>query len=225
MIIHADILLKADRINSWTNADIAAAYEVSTKKVEQLKKRFGEEGVAAALSRTSGTHVHRRKIPGDEAAPLLALGYRQAPEGQERWTWLLLADKMVAWDRIASVSHETIRRTLQRMHCNLGNRKHGVCHQSTRSPASVQWRKAEIAIKNRMMLHIPKCVWIQCLPNGQAQSVYLSLHNLASHCGMTPSRVALASARAPTPQWRGLPRGTPWLGARPLAPHATPPRG
>jgi hypothetical protein len=44
-IINAYILLKADRSCGWTNADIAAAYEVSTKKVEQLKKRFVEEGV------------------------------------------------------------------------------------------------------------------------------------------------------------------------------------
>src|SRR6266446_5991957 len=50
-IIHAYILLKADRSCGWTNADIAAAYEVSTKKVEQLKKRFVEEGFEAALYR------------------------------------------------------------------------------------------------------------------------------------------------------------------------------
>ena len=49
-IVNAYILLKADRPCGWTNADIAAAYEVSTKKVEQLKKRFVEEGFEAALS-------------------------------------------------------------------------------------------------------------------------------------------------------------------------------
>ena len=31
-IIHAYILLKADRACGWTNADIASAYDVSTKK-------------------------------------------------------------------------------------------------------------------------------------------------------------------------------------------------
>ena len=46
-IVNASILLKADRTGGWTNADIAAAYEVSTKKVEQLKKRFVEEGFEA----------------------------------------------------------------------------------------------------------------------------------------------------------------------------------
>ena len=61
-IINAYILLKADRTCGWTNADIALAYEVSTKKVEQLKKRFVEEGFEAALYRKPVTNVHRRKI-------------------------------------------------------------------------------------------------------------------------------------------------------------------
>ena len=67
-IIHAYILLKADRTSGWTNADIAAAYEVSTKKAEQLKKRFVAEGFDAALSRKPVTNAHRRKITGDEEA-------------------------------------------------------------------------------------------------------------------------------------------------------------
>src|SRR5437773_10941729 len=48
-IMNAYMLLKADRTCGWTNADIAAAYAVSTKKVEQLKQRFVEEGFEAAL--------------------------------------------------------------------------------------------------------------------------------------------------------------------------------
>jgi len=52
-IINAYILLKADKTCGWRNADIALAYEVSTKKVEQLKKRFVEEGFEDALYRNS----------------------------------------------------------------------------------------------------------------------------------------------------------------------------
>jgi hypothetical protein len=63
-IINAYSLLKADRTCGWTNADIALAYEVSTKKVEQLKKRFVEAGLEAALYRKPVTNVHRRKITG-----------------------------------------------------------------------------------------------------------------------------------------------------------------
>jgi hypothetical protein len=83
--IHASILLKADRPCGWSNEDSASAYEVSTKKVEQLKKRFVEEGFEAALSRKPGTNVHRRKITGDAEAHVIALYWSQAPEGHERW--------------------------------------------------------------------------------------------------------------------------------------------
>src|SRR3989440_9054676 len=114
-IINAYILHKADRVCGWTNADIASAYDVSTKKVEQLKKRFVEEGFEAALYRKPVTNAHRRKITGDEEAHLIALCCSQAPEGRERWTLRMLADKMVALDIVDAVSHETIRRTLKKM--------------------------------------------------------------------------------------------------------------
>src|SRR6266480_5586391 len=110
-IMNAYILLKADRACGWTNEDIASAYAVSTKKVEQLKKRFVEEGFAAALYRKSVPNAHRRTITGDEEAPLIALCCSQAPEGHERWTCRMLADTMVELHIVDSVSHETIRRT------------------------------------------------------------------------------------------------------------------
>ena len=141
-IIDAYILLKADRTCGWTNADIAAAYAVSTKKVEQLKKRFVEEGCEAALYRKPVTNAHRRKITGDEEAHLIALYCSPAPEGQERWTLRMLADKMVELDRIDAISHETIRRTLKKMNLNLGKRKNGVFRQSKMPPLSVKWKKS-----------------------------------------------------------------------------------
>ena len=141
-IINAYILRKADRSCGWTNADIASAYDVSTKKVEQLKKRFVEEGFEAALYRKSVTNAHRRKMTGDEEAHLIALCCSQAPEGQERWTLRLLADKMVELDVIASVSHETVRRTLKKVNLNPGKRKNGAFHQSKMLPLSVKWKKS-----------------------------------------------------------------------------------
>jgi transposase len=141
-IINAYILLKADRTCGWTNADIAAAYEVSTKKVEQLKKRFVEEGFEAALYRKPVTNAHCRKITGDEEAHLIALCCSQAPEGHERWTLHMLAEKMVELDIVDAVSHETVRRTLKKMNLNLGKRKNGVFRQSKMHPLSVKWKKS-----------------------------------------------------------------------------------
>jgi len=139
-IINAYILLKADRTCGWTHADMALAYEVSTKKVEQLKKRFVEEGFDAALSRKPVTNVHRRKITGEEEAHLIALYCSPAPEGHERWTLRMLADKMVELDIVEAVSHETIRRTLKKMNLNLGKRKNGVFHRSKMPLLSATWR-------------------------------------------------------------------------------------
>ena len=110
-MMNAYILRKADRTCGWTNADIALAYAVSTKKVEQLKKRCVDEGCETALYRKPVTHAHRRKITGDAEAPLIALYCRQAPEGHERWTFRRLADTMVELAMVDSVSHETMRRT------------------------------------------------------------------------------------------------------------------
>src|SRR6266446_4391620 len=124
-IIHAYILLKADGSCGWTNADIASAYDVSTKKVEQLKKRFVEEGFEAALYRKPVTNAHRRKITGDEEAHLIALCCSKAPEGYNTWTLRMLADKMVELAIVDSVSHETVRRTLKKTNLNRGKRKNG----------------------------------------------------------------------------------------------------
>ena len=141
-IMNASMLLKADRPCGWTNTDIAGAYDVSTKKVEQLKKRFVEEGFAAALYRKSVTNAHRRKMTGDEEAHLIALYCSQAPEGQERWTLRMLADKMVELALIDSISHETIRRTLKKMNFNRGKSKNGVSRQNKMRPSSVTWKKS-----------------------------------------------------------------------------------
>jgi transposase len=140
-ILNAYILLKADRSCGWTNEDIAVAYEVSTKKVEQLKNRFVEDGFEAALSRKPVTNAHRRKITGDEEAHLIALCCSQAPEGHARWTLRMLAEKMVELDIVDSLSHETVRQTLKKMHLNLGKRKNGAFPPSTMRPLSAKWKK------------------------------------------------------------------------------------
>jgi transposase len=141
-IINAYLLLKADRACGWTNEAIAAAYAVSTKKVEQLKKRFVEEGVEAALSRKPVLNAHRRKITGDEEAHLIAWCCSKAPEGHKTWTLRLLAETMVELDMVDSVSHETVRRTLKKTSLNRGKRRNGVFPQNTMPPSSAKWKKS-----------------------------------------------------------------------------------
>jgi Homeodomain-like domain len=137
-IMNAYVLLKAARTCGWPTADMASAYAVSTKKVEQLKKRFVAAGVAAAWYRKPVTTAHRRNITGDAAAHWIALYCRQAPAGHERWTLRRLADKMVALDSVDAVSHETGRRPLQKPPVTPGKRTKGVCRQSQMPPGSAR---------------------------------------------------------------------------------------
>ena len=113
-IVHAYILLRSDVACGWMYEEIATAYDVSIPKVERVRKRFVEEGCEAALFRKPVTNAHCRKITRDEEAHLLALCCTPPPEGHTTWTLRMLADTIVEWDIVDSVSHETVRRTLKK---------------------------------------------------------------------------------------------------------------
>ena len=51
---------------------------------------------------------------GDAEARLIALACSRPPEGRARWTLRLLADRLVELEVVEAVSHETVRRTLQK---------------------------------------------------------------------------------------------------------------
>ncbi len=140
-IVNAFILLKADKSCGWSNKNIANAYNVSTKKVEQVKKRFVEEGYESSLYRKPVTNVHRRKMTGEEEAHLVALCCSEAPEGRATWTLRVLADTMVEEHIVDSLSHETVRQTLKKMKSNPGKRKNGVSRHNKTQPLSAKWKK------------------------------------------------------------------------------------
>jgi transposase len=159
--MNAYTLLKSDVTCGWTAQDIATAYDISTKKVERVKKRFVEEGFDAALVRKPVTNTHLRKITGEEEAHLIAICCRQAPEGYHTWTLRMLADKMVELDIVASVSHETVRRTLKKTNLNPGKRKNGVFLQRKTPPLSARWKRSEILTKSPMIPSVLRCVWMK----------------------------------------------------------------
>jgi transposase len=55
------------------------------------------------------------KLDGKQEAFLVALACSDAPEGYERWTMQLLADRLIALSVIEEpISDETVRRTLKK---------------------------------------------------------------------------------------------------------------
>ena len=122
-LMHARILLKAERRHGqreWEDSRIAAALEVAVSTIEQMRQRFVEEGLEAALVPRPPRREYRRKLGGQEEAQLIALACSTAPEGHGRWTLRLLADRMVKLEHVESLSHETVRQVRKKTNSSRG---------------------------------------------------------------------------------------------------------
>lgn len=107
----AMILLKADE--GLSDPQIQAALNVSRPCVERIRKRFVADGIERALNEDPRPG-QKRKLDGRAEATLIATACTEAPEGHERWTLRLLADKLVKLQVVDAISYETVRRTLKK---------------------------------------------------------------------------------------------------------------
>jgi len=97
-----------------TNEEISRVLKISMRKIDRVKKRFVMEGLEVALNGHKGSRVYTKKADGDFEAHLIALSCSKPPEGFNRWSLRLLADRVVELNYIESVSHGTIRRILKK---------------------------------------------------------------------------------------------------------------
>jgi transposase len=122
-INHARILLKAD-VNhpdgGWMDQAISEALNISTRTIERVRQRFVEESLDNALNRHPRQSSQLRRIDGEAEAHLVALACAKAPEGYNRWTLRLLADKMVVLGYVESISYESVRQVLKKTNLSLG---------------------------------------------------------------------------------------------------------
>ena len=119
-IKHANILLAVDGDGpGWSDQQTAWAYHCHLNTVKNVRQRFVEQGLDAALHRKRQEWPSRQRIlDGEKEARLIALACSEAPEGRTRWTLQLLADKLVELNIVESVSDQTVRRTLKKTNCN-----------------------------------------------------------------------------------------------------------
>ncbi len=114
---HARILLLVDEAQeggAMKDEDIARALKIGTATVERVRRRCVEEGVEAALGRRPQVNRRPRKLDGEREAHLVAMACSQPPEGRAGWTLQLLADRLVEWEIVDSISAETVRQTLKK---------------------------------------------------------------------------------------------------------------
>ena len=116
---------------AWTVANVAEALGVTSRKLEHLKKRFVEEGLEKALVRKTRVRPPR-DIIFDGAFEALACS--KVPEGYQRWTVRLLADKAVELKFAPSVSHMTVQRVLKKMNLSLTSASTGKSRRKGAQP-------------------------------------------------------------------------------------------
>jgi transposase len=116
-IARAQILLSADRGD--TDGTIARALHVSASTVHRIRERFTQERLGAMEERSRPGA--KRKLDGKQEAFLVALTCSDPPEGRQRWTMQLLANKLVELKVIEEpISDETIRLVLKKGRSNRG---------------------------------------------------------------------------------------------------------
>lgn len=115
-IRHANILLAVDAAGpAWTDEDAAQALGCNTNTIRNVRQRFVEQGLVAALERKKQDKPSRQQVfDGEKEAYLIATACSEAPGGRSYWTMQLLANKLVELRIVDTVSPETVRRTLKK---------------------------------------------------------------------------------------------------------------
>jgi hypothetical protein len=119
-IKHANILLTIDAEGpNWPDHQTAKAYKCHQNTVRNVRQRFVEQGLEAALERKE-QHVLSRKriIDGDNEARLISIACSSPPKGCAKWTMQMLADELVVLKAVDSISGQTVWRALKKTNLN-----------------------------------------------------------------------------------------------------------
>ncbi|WP_374686343.1 helix-turn-helix domain-containing protein [Promineifilum sp.] len=121
VIARARALLLLDRSEGETRTieQVIDAAMISQGTIYNLKKRYFSEGLNRALYEMPRPGA-KPKIDGEVEAHLVALACSNPPEGYDRWTLRLLADRLVSLEIIDSISHVAVGEALKKMNLSPG---------------------------------------------------------------------------------------------------------
>lgn len=108
-------LLELDRGRTFT--EVAAIVGVVIQTVSSWAKKYQETGLAFLTDKPRPGRPP--VIDGRQRAKITALACSNPPEGYERWSLRLLADKAVELEYVAAISYGEVRRILKKTHSNL----------------------------------------------------------------------------------------------------------
>lgn len=125
-LVRAQILVAvAENGHNKDDAEVSELYGTSTKSIERLRKRCCQEGLEIALQGKKREKFKDKTLTGEVEAKLAMLACSTPPEGHQRWTLQLLANKMVELNYIESISHTSVGTLLKKMRSSPGERRCG----------------------------------------------------------------------------------------------------
>jgi transposase len=150
-IRHAQVLLWSD-VNReggrLSSREIAERLGMHDNSVDRIRKRFVLEGEGPALNRkVRQTPAIEPKIDGRVEAHLVAICCGPPPEGRVRWTLSLLAGELKRKGLVTSVCAETVRKTLKKTNCSLGESSVGASPTGTRRGLSRRWKTSSTSTR------------------------------------------------------------------------------
>ena len=105
---------------AWSSVRISEALGVTSRTVENTKKRFVEGGMDAAFERKKReTPPVQPLFDGEKEAKLIALACSSPPEGRTRWTVRLLANELVRLEIFDHISKSSVQNALKKMNLSL----------------------------------------------------------------------------------------------------------
>jgi transposase len=118
----ARVLLCADE--GLTLDQISERAGVCRQSVSEICRRFATEGLKASLEERPRSGRPPLITSSDEAE-LIMIASQEAPEGRQRWTLRMIADRFVELHPDKHISHEAVRGILKRVTSSHGSRRLG----------------------------------------------------------------------------------------------------
>lgn len=113
----SQILLLSEQ--GYKDQIIAERVGVSIATVERTRQKFVQQGLDEAITEKPRPG-QPSKLDGKTEAFLIATACSDAPDGRANWTMQLLADRLVALNKVESISDETVRRVLKKTNLSRG---------------------------------------------------------------------------------------------------------
>ena len=127
-LTRARILLLSDESPSGPSKkdkEIMEALGVCARTVALTRQRFTEGDIEGALNEKPRSG-RPREFTGREEAKLTLIACSDPPEGRNRWSVRLLADKLIELEVVDSISRESVRKYLKKGMSSRGSRIDGV---------------------------------------------------------------------------------------------------